>query len=297
MKLGFVGLGVMGRPMVGHLLAAGHEVALWARRPEVAQALIADGTLAGAGLCTTPAALAARSEVVISMVTASGDVEALAFGADGLAAGFASGAIHVDMSTIAPAAARALAARYAAQGVGWLDAPVSGGEMGARDATLAIMVGGEAEAYARLAPVFGLLGRKQVHIGPAGAGQVAKACNQMIMVSAIQACAEAMRLAGAHGVDLAAVRRALMGGSAASRVLEVMGARMVERDFQAGVEARLHHKDFAILMQEAVGLGVPLPIAAQVWQQLNALMAQGMGRDDTASLLRVLEGGAAPPAP
>ncbi|QDF98750.1 2-hydroxy-3-oxopropionate reductase [Azoarcus sp. DD4] len=290
MKVGFVGLGVMGRPMVGHLLAAGHEVAVWARRPAAAQALIADGRFAGVELCTTPAELAARSEVVISMVTASSDVEALAFGADGLAAGFAPGAIHADMSTIAPATARALAARYAAQGVGWLDAPVSGGEIGARDATLAIMAGGEAETLVRVQALFAVLGRTVVHIGPAGAGQVAKACNQMIMVSAIQACAEAMHLANAHGVDLAAVRRALMGGSAASRVMEVMGERMVRRDFQAGIEARLHHKDFAILMNEAVGLGTPLPIAAQVWQQLNALMAQGMGRDDTASLLRVLEG-------
>jgi 2-hydroxy-3-oxopropionate reductase len=137
-----------------------------------------------------------------------------------------------------------------------------------------------------------VLGTRIVHIGPAGAGQVAKACNQMIMVSAIQACAEAFRLAKAHGVDLAAVHTALMGGSAASRVLEIMGGRMVTRDFRAGIEARLHHKDFAILMDEAAKLGAPLPIAAQVWQQLNALMAAGWGHDDTASLLRVLE----PPA-
>ncbi|ANQ86522.1 putative 2-hydroxy-3-oxopropionate reductase [Azoarcus olearius] len=296
MKVGFVGLGVMGVPMAGHLLKAGHQVAIWARRPDAAQALIADGTLAGAELCATPAALAARSEVVISIITASADVEALAFGDDGLAAGFAPGAIHVDMSTIAPTTARALAARYAQQGVGWVDAPVSGGGTGAREATLAIMAGGEAETLARVRPLFEVLGRTVVHIGPAGAGQVAKACNQMIMVAAIQASAEAMHLANAHGVDLAAVQRALMGGSAASRVMEVMGGRMVARDFGAGIEARLHHKDFAILMGEAVGLGVPLPVAAQVWQQLNALMASGMGRDDTSSLLRVLENMAARPS-
>lgn len=296
MKVGFVGLGVMGVPMVGHLLKAGHQVAIWARRPDAAQALIADGTLAGAELCATPSALAARSEVVISIITASADVEALAFGDDGLAAGFAPGAIHVDMSTIAPTTARALAARYAKQGVGWVDAPVSGGGTGAREATLAIMAGGEAETLAHVRPLFEVLGRTVVHIGPAGAGQVAKACNQMIMVAAIQASAEAMHLANAHGVDLAAVQRALMGGSAASRVMEVMGGRMVARDFGAGIEARLHHKDFAILMGEAVGLGVPLPVAAQVWQQLNALMASGMGRDDTSSLLRVLENMAARPS-
>ena len=128
-----------------------------------------------------------------------------------------------------------------------------------------------------------------MHIGPSGAGQVAKACNQMIMVSATQACAEALRLANAHGLDLGALRRALMAGSAGSRVLELMGAKMAERDFSAGIEARLHHKDFAIVMDEASALGVPLPLAAQVWQQLNALMGAGWGREDTSSLLRVLE--------
>lgn len=285
MKVGFIGLGVMGAPMAGHLLAAGHEVAVWARRPAAAAALVE----AGAMLCATPAALAARSEVVISIVTASADVEALVLGADGLAAGFAPGSIHVDMSTIAPETARQLAAHYLQRGVGWLDAPVSGGEQGARDATLAIMVGGEAADLARIQPLFDVLGKRTVHVGPAGAGQVAKACNQMVLVAAIQAVAEAMRLAAAHGVDLAAVRHALMGGSAASKALDIMGQRMVERDFSAGIKARLHHKDFAILMHEACARGLPLPIAAQVWQQLNALMACGWGQDDTSSLLRVLE--------
>lgn len=286
MRVGFIGLGVMGEPMARHLRAAGHALAVWARRPQSAAALVAEGV----PLCATPAELAARSEVVITIVTASADVEALAFGAQGLAEGFVPGAIHVDMSTIAPATARALAERYAARGVGWVDAPVSGGGQGARDATLAIMAGAEDDMLERVRPLLGALGKCIVHIGPPGAGQVAKACNQMIMVSAIQACAEAFRLAGAHGVDKAAVLRALAGGSAASRVLEVMGAKMVARDFAAGVEARLHHKDFAILMEEAARLGAPLPVAAQVWQQLDALMGAGWGRDDTASLLRVLEG-------
>ena len=177
----------------------------------------------------------------------------------------------------------------AERGVGWLDAPVSGGEQGARDATLAIMAGGEAAVLERVRPLFDCLGKTVVHIGAAGAGQVAKACNQMIMVNAIQASAEAMRLAGAHGLDLAKVREALMGGSAASRVLDVMGGRMARRDFVPGIQARLHHKDFAILMDEARRLGAPLPVAAQTWQQLNALMATGGARDDTASLLRMLE--------
>ena len=285
MRVGFVGLGVMGLPMAGHLLAAGHELAVWARRPEAAASLVA----AGACLCATPAELAERCEVVISVITASTDVEQLALGPGGLIEGFAPGGIHVDMSTIAPGTARQVAARYAEKGIGWLDAPVSGGELGAREATLAIMAGGVAETLERVRPLLACLGKTVVHIGPAGAGQVAKACNQMIMVNAIQACAEAMRLAGAHGVDPAKVREALMGGSAASKVLDVMGGRMARRDFAAGIQSRLHHKDFAILMAEARQLGAPLPVAAQTWQQLNALMALGGGRDDTASLLKVLE--------
>jgi len=170
-----------------------------------------------------------------------------------------------------------------------LDAPVSGGGQGAIDATLAIMVGGKAAVLERVRPLFEQLGRTIVHIGDNGAGQVAKACNQMIMVATIQASAEALHLAAAAGADPAKVRQALMGGSAGSRVLEVMGRRMVERDFAAGVEARLHHKDFAILLAEAHAMGVPLPVAGMVDQQLNALMARGWGRDDTASLLKVLE--------
>ena len=285
MRVGFVGLGVMGLPMAGHLLAAGHDVAVWARRPESAAPIVAAGAVA----CGSPAELAARSEVVISIVTASADVEQLAFGPGGLIEGFAPGSIHVDMSTIAPGTARRLAARYAGRGIAWLDAPVSGGGQGAIDATLALMVGGRADVLERVRPLFGCLGKTVVHMGEAGAGQVAKACNQMIMVSVIQAVAEAMRLAGAHGLDLAKVLEALQGGSAASRVLDVMGGRMARRDFVAGIQARLHHKDFAILMDEARQRGAPLPLAAQTWQQLNALMALGGGRLDTASLLKVLE--------
>ncbi len=285
MRVGFVGLGVMGLPMAGHLLAAGYELAVWARRPASAASIVA----AGARLCETPAELAAQCEVVISVITASADVEQLAIGPGGLIEGFAPGAIHVDMSTIAPDSARKLAARYAERGIGWLDAPVSGGAGGAREATLAIMAGGAPDTLERVRPLLAYLGKSVVHIGPAGAGQVAKACNQMIMVNAIQACAEAMRLAGAHGVDPVRVREALMGGSAASKVLDVMGGRMARRDFAAGIQSRLHHKDFAILMAAARQLGAPLPVAAQTWQQLNALIALGGGRDDSASLLKVLE--------
>ena len=285
MRIGFIGLGVMGRPMAQHLLRAGHEVSVWARRAEATQPLAE----AGATPRPAPAEVARHAEVVFTVVTNGEDVERVALGEGGLIEGFAPGSVLVDMSTIAPGMARSIAERLAAKGVDMLDAPVSGGGQGAIDATLAIMVGGKADVLARVQPLFAVLGKTVVHIGDNGAGQVAKACNQMIMVAAIQASAEALRLAAAAGADPARVREALLGGSAGSRVLEVMGRRMVERDFAAGVEARLHHKDFAILLAEAHAMGVPLPVAGVVDQQLNALMACGWGRADTASLLKVLE--------
>ena len=188
-----------------------------------------------------------------------------------------------------PDVARHISAKLGEQGIDMLDAPVSGGAQGAIDATLAIMAGGEGAVLERVRPLLECLGQRIVHVGPSGAGQVAKACNQMIMVAAIEAAAEAMRLAAASGVDCAKVHQALAGGSAASRVLDVMGERMVKRDFAAGIEARLHHKDFGLVLEAARKSGVPVALTAAVAQQLNALMAQGWGRDDTASLLRVLE--------
>jgi len=282
MKIGFIGLGVMGRPMALHLQRAGHELFVWARRPASADGMPAT-------LCATPAELGRACDVVFTVVTSSPDVEAVVLGKDGLGEGMAPGSVLVDCSTIAPEAARRIAARLAAQGVHMLDAPVSGGVQGAIDATLAIMAGGDAAVLERVRPLLDCLGKRIVHVGPNGAGQVAKACNQMIMVAAIEAVAEAMRLAGAAGVDGAKVRQALAGGSAASRVLDVMGERMVRRDFAAGIEARLHHKDFGLVLEAARRSGVAMPLTAAVGQQLNALMAQGWGRDDTASLLRVLE--------
>lgn len=282
MKVGFIGLGVMGRPMALHLQRAGHALHVWARSPQSAEGLPAT-------LCATPAELGRCCEVVFTVITSSADVEGVALGTDGLIEGMAPGSVLVDCSTIAPDAARHIAARLGKKGIHMLDAPVSGGAQGAIDATLAIMAGGDAEVLERVRPLLQCLGQRIVHIGPNGAGQVAKACNQMIMVAAIQATAEAMRLAAASGVDCGKVRQALAGGSAASRVLDVMGDRMVRRDFVPGIEARLHHKDFGLVLEAARQSGVPLPLAAVVDQQLNALMAQGWGRDDTASLLRVLE--------
>jgi 2-hydroxy-3-oxopropionate reductase len=285
MKLGFIGLGVMGRPMTLNLMRAGHDMSVFARRPEAAQPLVAAGAIA----CASAAEVARRAEVIFTIVTSSEDVAALVLGKDGIVEGAAPGAVLVDMSTIAPSAARHIAGELAARGLHMLDAPVSGGEQGAINATLAIMVGGECVVLERVRPLIEILGRTIVHVGSIGAGQVAKACNQLIMVAAVEAAAEALALAAKSDVDPAKVREALAGGSADSRVLDLFGAKMVTREFKALVEARLHHKDFGLLLGEAVRLGTPLPIAAQVWQQLNALMACGWGREDTSSLLRVLE--------
>ena len=283
MKVGFIGLGVMGRPMALHLAQAGHALHVWARRPHSTAGLPAQ-------VHATPAALGAACEVVFTMVTSSADVQAVVLGEEGLVQGLAADSIVVDCSTIAPDVARAIAAQLAGKGIHMLDAPVSGGVQGAETATLAIMVGGEAAILARVQPLLEKLGQRIVHVGAAGAGQVAKACNQMIMVAAIEAVAEAMHLARAAGVDVGKVRTALAGGSAASRVLDVMGQRMVERNFAAGIEARLHHKDFGLLLAAARQGGVVVPLAASVGQQLNTLMGAGWGKEDTASLLRVLEG-------
>jgi 2-hydroxy-3-oxopropionate reductase len=289
MRLGFIGFGAMGKPMAEHLLRAGYPLFVWSR-PNGRTAASADSLLAqGATWCDSPAAVARSSEIVCTNVTGSADVEALA---GELAQGFSAGAIHLDFSTIAPGAARRIAAMHAACGVDFVDAPVSGGSGGAQAATLAIMWGGKSALAPRLAPIFEALGKTVVHVGDSGAGQVAKACNQMVMVAAIEACAEAARLADAAGVDFALVRQAMLGGSAGSRVLDVFGGRMAARDFSAGVEARLHHKDYALLMDEASRIGAPLPVSAAVWQQLNALMAQGRSTRDTSSLLPVLEAAA-----
>ena len=282
MKVGFIGLGAMGRPMALHLQRAGHDLHVWARRPEGAAGLPAT-------VCATPAELGRRCDVVFTIITSSADVEAVALGPDGLIEGMAPDSVLVDCSTIAPDVARHVAARLGERGIHMIDAPVSGGSQGAIDATLAIMAGGDAAVVERVRPLLECLGQRIVHVGPNGAGQVAKACNQMIMVATIEAVAEAMRLADAAGVDAGKVRQALAGGSAASRVLDVFGGRMVARDFAAGVEARLHHKDYGLVLEAARKSGVPVPLTAAVAQQLNALMAQGWGKDDTASLLRVLE--------
>jgi 2-hydroxy-3-oxopropionate reductase len=275
----------MGRPMALNLLRGGHELAVFARRPEAA-ALLAS---AGAHACLSPAEVSRNAEVVFAMLASNADVEQVALGVDGVATGAMPGCVFVDMSTISPSVARQTAQSLSTRGIEMLDAPVSGDTADAAAATLTIMVGGKSEALQRVRPLFNLLGKTVVHVGNSGAGQVARACNQMVMVSTIEAVAEALRLANAAGIDSAKVRDALLGGFAGSPVLDQFGGRMVARDFRPAVKAWLHHKDFGLVLREAADIGAPLPIAAQVCQQLNALMGGGMAHDDTASLIRVLE--------
>ena len=286
MKLGFVGLGTMGVPMVRRLSAAGHSVGVWARRPE---ALAPVAVLPGVEVFDSPASLAGKCEITLSIVTRDADVESVLLGSQGLIHGWRPGALHIDMSTIAPDSARRFAEVLATQQVRFLDAPVSGGPVGAAAGSLSIMMGGAADDIEQARPVLEILGQRLVHVGPNGAGQVAKACNQMVMVASIQAVAEAFSLASRAGLDLSRVRSALQGGFGASRVLDVFGQRMIDKAYANGVESRLHHKDFAIVLAAAQGMSLGLPLTGLVWERLNALQALGGAYDDTASLFRLFE--------
>lgn len=285
MKAGFIGLGAMGRAMAANLLRAGHDVAVWARRAESMAPLVA----LGARAAESPADCARGADAVLCVVTAGPDVRQVALGADGVIEGASPGCVFIDHSTIAPSTARDIADALAGRGIDMLDAPVSGGERGAIDASLSIMAGGDAAVFERMRPLLSSVGRTLVHVGPNGAGQVAKACNQLLLCAFIEAAAEAARLASANGVDFATVREAVMHGSAASRALDLFGGKMAARDFSAGVQARLHHKDMGIVLGEAATLGLAMPLSAAVWQQLNALMGQGGATRDTSALLTVLE--------
>jgi 2-hydroxy-3-oxopropionate reductase len=279
----------MGRPMALNLLRAGYAVAVHARRRESMQPLAA----AGAATCASPGEVAERCEVCFTMVSDTADVEAVILGSDdeqqALLAGLRPGSVVVDMSTISPSATRRLALRLREAGVSMLDAPVSGGEKGALAGTLSIMVGGPAEAFARVRPLFEVLGEQIVHVGEHGAGQVCKACNQVVVGQTIAGVAEALLLAEASGVDAARVREALLGGFAQSRILEVHGQRMLDDDFAPGFKAALHQKDLRIVLETAHELGLGLPGTAQVAQALNALVGSGGGGLDSAALYRVLK--------
>jgi 2-hydroxy-3-oxopropionate reductase len=285
MQVGFVGLGIMGRPQALNLIKGGHRLSVYARRAESMQPL-AD---AGAVTCATPADVARRSDVTFTMVSDTADVEQVILGPGGVLEGAKPGSVVVDMSTISPSATRAMAKKLAAAGAEMLDAPVSGGETGAINGTLSIMVGGKTAAFDRVKPLFECMGKNIVHIGDNGAGQVAKACNQIVVAVTIEAVSEAITLARRLGVDAGKVREALMGGFAGSRVMEVHGKRMLDNDFKPGFKVRLHQKDLRIVLEAAHELGISLPGAAIAAQNLNALMGSGDGEIDSSAIIKVLE--------
>ncbi|MCB1895511.1 MAG: NAD(P)-dependent oxidoreductase [Zoogloeaceae bacterium] len=287
MKVGFVGLGLMGRPMALNLLKAGHEVFVWSRRAESVLPL-AD---AGAQACGDAGEVARRAPIVITMVADAPDVEEVVLGPGGIAEGAQADTIVVDMSTIAPSAAKEIAARLAARQIRMLDAPVSGGEAGAIAGSLTIMVGGPKSAFDAVLPLFQAIGRSITHIGEAnGAGQVTKACNQVITGVGVVSVAEALNFARHSGVDAAAVREVLTGGLANSRILENHGARMIDRNFEPGFKSWMHLKDMRIVLDEAHRAGVALPTAAAAAQLFAGMFGSGLGEEDSVAVLKLLEG-------
>ncbi|APT30693.1 3-hydroxyisobutyrate dehydrogenase, mitochondrial [Methylobacterium phyllosphaerae] len=284
MNIGFIGLGIMGAPMAGHLIAAGHSLFLKTRR-SVPEALLA----AGGTACATAAAVAERADTIILMLPDTPDVEQVLFGADGVAEGLSPGKTVIDMSSIAPLATKDFAARIAERGGAYLDAPVSGGEVGAKNAALSIMVGGEPEAFERARPLFEAMGKTVTHVGPVGAGQVAKVANQIIVALTIEAVAEGLLFASKAGADPAKVRQAITGGLATSRILELHGARMIERTFDPGFRIGLHQKDLNLALEGARTLGLSLPATALAQQLFSACVAQGGAAWDHSAMVKALE--------
>ena len=284
-NVGFIGPGIMGGPMALNLIKGGHKLWVYARRAEAAHKLVA----AGANACASPAEVAKHADVIFTIVSDTPDVESVIFGESGIVKNVRSGSVVVDMSTISPTATKVFAERLAKQGVAMLDAPVSGGETGAINGTLSIMVGGKSEVFERVKPLFECMGKNIVHIGDNGAGQVAKACNQIVVAVTIEAVAEALTFARRNGADPAKVREALMGGFAGSKIMEVHGKRMLDNDFKPGFKVGLHQKDMRIVMETAHQLGVALPAAALVTQHLNALMGTGCTDLDSAAVVKVIE--------
>lgn len=284
--IGFIGLGLMGRPMAKNLLKAGFPLVVHSR----SQGPIDDLVSAGATRASSPADVARRATRIITMVPDSPDVERVLDGADGVFSALQRGAIVIDMSSIEPATAVRLAARAAELGGSMLDAPVSGGEIGAIDGTLSIMVGGDATSFAACKPIFDAMGKPErvIHIGDAGAGQVCKLCNQIVLGGTIAAVGEAFSLARKAKVDPAKVREALLGGFAQSRVLEVHGERMIKANYKPGFRTELFAKDLRNVAAAQSANGAPAPVSAVVQQLVNALVAQGRGANDYAELGKLI---------
>lgn len=283
MKLGFIGLGVMGAPMARHLADAGHEIFTTLNRSPLPAGLAAK-------VLTTPAEVAREVDIVITILPDTPDVERVLMGPQGVLAGLCDGKLVVDMSSISPIATKEMSAKIRAAGAEYIDAPVSGGEVGAKAASLTIMAGGPAAAFDRALPLFKLMGKNITHVGDEnGAGQTCKIANQIIVALNIEAVSEALVFAAKAGCDPARVREALMGGFAASRVLEVHGERMIQRNFAPGFRIRLHQKDLGLALSSARSLGVSLPNTATTQELFNSCAAHGDADADHSAMVKALE--------
>lgn len=284
LKLGFIGLGIMGSPMASHLVNAGHQVFI-NTRSKVPESLESSAAIQ----CDSPKEVASKADIIFTMVPDTPDVEKVLFGADGAASGLTKGKIVVDMSSISPIATKEFAKKINELGCDYLDAPVSGGELGAKNASLSIMVGGEEKIFEKVKPVFELMGKNINLVGGNGDGQTAKVANQIIVALNIEAVAEALLFASKAGADPAKVRQALMGGFASSKILEVHGERMVKRTFDPGFRIELHQKDLNLALNSARSLGVSLPNTATAQELFNACSAHGGKAWDHSAMVRALE--------
>jgi len=285
-KIGFIGLGIMGKQMAGHLIKAGHSLQVCDLNPNAVKEVCS----LGAGSCNCPREVAQKSDIIILMVPDTPDVEAVLFGKDGIAEGIKAGKTVIDMSSISPIATKNFAKKLNAMGVKVLDAPVSGGETGAINATLSIMVGGPVDLFEEMKPIFQLLGKNIVHIGDNGAGQTCKVANQIAVALTIEATAEALLFAAKAGADPAKVRAALLGGLAQSRIMDNYGQRMIDRNFKAGFRIRLHQKDLNLALDGARQLKLGLPGTAVVQEMFNVATATEGGSElDHSGLLTALE--------
>lgn len=283
--IGWIGLGIMGRPMAGHLLTAGNKVNIYDIVPASVKEVEGKGGIA----CKSAKEVAQKSDIIFTMVPDTPDVEAALFGKDGVAEGLKKGSIVVDMSSISPIGTKEFAKKIKALGGRYLDAPVSGGQIGAEKAILSIMVGGDADLFEQIKPYFEKMGKNIIHIGDNGAGQTCKVCNQIAVALHILAASEALLLASKAGVDPAKVRSALMGGLAASRVMEVIGEKQIKRTFAPGFRIRLHQKDLNLALQSARSLHMSIPGTAVAQEMFNAVAADGGIDLDHSAMVQALE--------
>jgi 2-hydroxy-3-oxopropionate reductase len=285
-KVGFIGLGIMGKPMAKNLMEAGYELVLYNRTLEKAQELAEDGE---AEVATNPREVAENSEIIITMLPDSPDVEAVVAGESGVLEGIRDGVLLVDMSTISPVVTEELAEKLKEHGASMLDAPVSGGDVGAIEGTLSIMVGGNEEDFERARPLFDVMGKTVTHVGPTGTGQVTKAANQVVVALIIEAVSEALVLGSKGGVAPEKILDVLSGGLAGNKVMEVKREKFLSHEFDPGFRSELHHKDLGIALAAGREYGVALPVTAIVDQMLLAMKKKGWGGEDHSAILRVIE--------